>query len=185
MANKYTVDSFTTQPIDQTLGILDHPSVFPPASNYFLTLTPEPGEDIAAINFRPGTSGDPMTLSLQGVGNSLTQWPSLLEWTVNPVIAPVPIYKIVFQDSENLVNNINFTGGGTNQVYVWIYFGLPTVNAPGYSNPPGQLPVTSTVDMSYDLDIDYDTDVILQSDTLPAGSFGSNSSSGNVTGSNI
>jgi len=186
MANKYTVDSFTTQPIDQTLGILDHPSVFPPANNYFLTLTPNAGEDIAAINFRPGTAGLPMTLSLQDVGDSLTQWPSLLEWTVNPVVAPVPIYKIVFQDSENLVNNINFTGGGTNQVYVWIYFGLPTINAPGYgSSLPGQFPVTSIVDINHSLDIDYSLDPVLQSDTLPAGSFGSNTSSGNITNTNI
>ena len=185
MANKYTVNSFTTQPIDQTLGILDHPSVFPPPSNNFLTITPKAGEDIAAVNFRPGLSAEPMTLSLQGVGNSLTQWPSLLEWTVNPVLAPIPIYKIVFQDSENLINNINFTGGGTNKVYVWIYFGLPVINAPGFNNLPGQLPVTSTVDMDYSLDIDFSLDPVLQSETLPPGSFGSNSSSGNVTGSNI
>ena len=185
MANKYTVDSFTTQPIDQTLGILDHASTFPPPNNYFLTLTPNVGEDIAAVNFRPGTAALPMTLSLQGVGNSLTEWPSLLEWTVDPVVTPVPIYKIVFQDSENLVNNPNFTGGGTNQVYVWIYFGLPTVNAPGYNNLPGQLPITSIVDMDYSLDIDYSIDPVLQSETLPAGAFGSGTSSGNITNSNI
>ena len=185
MANKYTVNSITTQPIDQTLGILDHPSTFPPPSNYFLTLTPKQNEDIAAVNFRPGLSAEPMTLSLQGVGSSLTQWPSLLEWTVNPVIAPVPIYKIVFQDSENLINNVNFTGGGTNQVYVWIYFGLPTINAPGYGNLPGQLPITSTIDMSYSLDIDFSTDSILQSETLVSGAFGSTTSGGNVTNSNI
>lgn len=170
MANIYTIDTITTTNIPQSAGLLDNPAFLPPSNGYFLTITPKVGQDISAKHFKMGTNSIPMNLSLQGVGDSQTQWPSKLEWSLGTVQSPVPIYKVVLQDSENLINDPNFTGGGTNQVFVWIYFGLPAVSA--MNNIAGTIPVTSTVNMDYTLDIDHDIDYITLSDTLPTGAGG-------------
>ena len=156
MPNIYTVSSITTTPIDISAGLLDNGGAFPPGSGYFLTISPNPGQDIAANQFRIGSS--PMTMSLQGVGNSQTVWPSKIEWVMQPALLPFPVYKIVFQDSENPTNALNFTGGGTNQVYVWIYF--------GDAQTQGATPITSAVDLSNVLDIDFDPDPITRNETL-------------------
>ena len=159
MPNIYTVSSTTTSLIDVSVGLLDNGGTFPPASGYFLTIHPNPNQDIAANQFSIGSGTLPTTMSLQGVGNSQTQWPSKIEWTVDTTFAPgAPVYKYVFQDSENPTNALNFTGGGTNQVYVWIYFGDPYTQ--------GTTPITSAVDLSNVLDIDFDPDPITRNETL-------------------
>ena len=163
--NIYTVNTITTINIPQSIGLLDGPSSFPPASSNFLTITPRPGQDIAAKFFRLGSGSTPMHLSLQDSPDSHTLFPSKFEWTIDPnVSAGEPLYKIVLQDSENPTNDPNFVGGGTNQVYVWIYFGTP-------GNPVE--PIISTTNLSYDLDLDFDPDAITLSDVLPQGSIGS------------
>ena len=159
MANIYTVNSTTTSPIDVSTGLIDNPGSFPPASGYFLTIRPNPGQDIAANQFRIGSASLPTTMSLQGDINSQTVWPSKIEWVVNAAfITGVAVYKYVFQDSENPTNALNFTGGGTNKVYVWIYFGDP--------HTQGTTPITSAVDLSNVLDIDFSTDPITRNETL-------------------
>jgi hypothetical protein len=168
MPNTYTVDTLTTVEIDQVTGLLDEPNAFPPLSGYFLTITPQPGRDISARFFKMGTSTIPMSLSLQGVGDSQTQWPSKLEWAVTGTVGnSMPLYKVVFQDSENLINDVNWNGGGTNQVYVWIYFGQPGITSVG--NLPGTIPITSAVNFNWTLDIDFDIDYITLNDTLVSG----------------
>ena len=169
--NKYTINTITTIDIPQNFGLLDEPQFFPPSSNNFLTITPKPGEDIAAKFFRLGTGSIPMNLSLQGDTDSQTEFPSKFEWKVNPNAIGTPLYKIVLQDSENPTNDPNFVGGGTNQVYVWIYFGVP-----------GNVlePIVSTTDLTYNLDIDFDPDALTLSDVLPQGSIGSSTSVGTI-----
>ena len=170
--NKYTVNTITTIDIPQDFALLDNASFFPPTSNNFLTITPKPGEDIAAKFFRLGAASLPMNLSLQGVTDSQTEFPSKFEWKVDPnVMGLVPLYKIVLQDSENPTNDPNFTGGGTNQVYVWIYFGIP-------GTPPQ--PITASTNLTYNLDIDFDDDALTLSDVLPRGAVGSNTSVGTI-----
>ena len=157
MANIYTVNTLTTINIPTSTGLLDSASDFPPPSNNFLTITPNVGQDIMATGFKIGNAITPMNMSLFGVGDSQTQWPSKIEWKVqNPYTSGMPFYKIVFQDSDNLVNNVNFTAGGTNQVFVWIYFGVNET-----------VPITSQSNLDIFLDIDFSLDVITRTETLP------------------
>ena len=171
MANIYTVTQTSTANIDPSVGLLDNGATFPPGSGYFLTISPNPGNDIAANNFRVGTGTIPMELNLQGNLDSQTQWPSKMEWIYSAIDTPYSnttsgliefpgYYKVVFQDSENPANAPNFTGGGTNQVYVWIYFGKNRTT-PVVSDPSGNV-----TDFQLALDIDYDPDVITLNETL-------------------
>jgi len=161
MANIYTIDQITTTGIPQSIGLLDNPTTFPPSNGYYLTITPMPGEIIAAKFFRMGASSIPMNLNLQdATANSQTQWPSKIEWIFPAVTTLLPIYKVVLQDSDNLINDPNFQASEDNLVYIWIYFGT------GNGNLPGTVPITSTVNLDYTLDIDYDPDPLTLNDTL-------------------
>ena len=157
MANIYTVNTLTTIDIPTDIGLLDNVSSFPPSSNNFLTITPNVGQNIMAAGFKVGNAVTPMSMSLCGVGDSQTQWPSKIEWKVqNPYTSGMPFYKIVFQDSDNLVNDVNFTASSTNQVFVWIYFGVTET-----------VPITSQSNLSVFVDIDFDQDIITRTETLP------------------
>jgi|21_taG_2_1085346.scaffolds.fasta_scaffold05642_2 hypothetical protein len=188
MANIYTVSSITTSPILTTAGILDSPNGAP-ASGYNLVIEPLPGNDIVAVNFKVNevtTSGAtiPMVLSAQGASappNSQTSWPSLIEWTMDGLGSPDPstssglkefpaFYKVVLMDSDNLTNDSNFTGGGNNKVYVWIYFGHNE-----------NKPVQSITDMTIDIDIDYSLDPLTATDVGYVGVSGG----GNITNFSI
>tara|TARA_R110000765_G_scaffold141872_1_gene242907 strand:- start:140 stop:715 length:576 start_codon:yes stop_codon:yes gene_type:complete len=174
MANIYTVTQTSTANIDPSVGLLDNGATFPPGSGYFLTISPNPGQEIAANQFRIGTGTIPMEVNLQGNLDSQTQWPSKMEWIYISIDQPSPggfptssglfefpgYYKVVFQDSENPTNALNFTGGGTNQVYVWIYFGKNRTT-PVVSHPNGTI-----TDFQLLLDIDFDIDIIPRRDTL-------------------
>ena len=145
MANIYTVTQTSTTNINPSVGL-----------------------------FRIGTGTVPMEVNLQGNLDSQTQWPSKMEWIYISIDQPSPggfptssglfefpgYYKVVFQDSENPTNALNFTGGGTNQVYVWIYFGKNRTT-PVVSHPNGTI-----TDFQLPLDIDFDIDVILRNETL-------------------
>ena len=157
MANIYTVNTLTSLNIPSDTGLLDAKDTFPPQSNNFLTITPNVGQTIMASGFKIGNVGASMELSLQQVG-SQTQWPSIIEWKVKDVsIGSVPFYKIVFQDSQNIANNINFTAGNNNRVFVWIYFGTNETT-----------PITSQVDLDAFIDIDFDlNNALTRLDTLP------------------
>ena len=187
MANIYTVNSITTIPIPQSAGLLDAPYAAP-ASGYKLTIDPLPGNDIVAADFRVNevtTSGTiPMILSTQGASappNSQTSWPSLIEWTMDGLGTPDPytssglaefpaFYKVVLMDSDNPTNDPNFTGGGNNKVYVWIYFGHNE-----------NKPVQSTSDITVDIDIDFSLDPVTDADVGYTGISGG----GNITNFNI
>jgi len=170
-SNIYTVTAATTAGIDPSAGILDNGAAFPPSSGYFLTISPKVGADIAANQFRVGNSAIPMVINFQGKPDSHTQWPSKIEWihqqldvvdtnTTSGFKEFPGYYKVVFQDSENPMNAINFTGGGSNKVYVWIYFGRNRTT-PVVSDPYGNV-----TDFHLPLDIDHDADIIEQSETL-------------------
>jgi hypothetical protein len=177
--NIYTTNSITTVDIDINTGILDQPNIFPPLSNYFLTITPNVGEDIAAKFFRCGPGTIPLELAMQGDPDSHTQFPSKFEWRMpsNVINQPVAYHKIVLQDSENPTNDPNFTGGGTNQVYVWIYFGSPILTTTTALEP---FIWTQTSNHLTSVDIDYDPDPLTLNDVLQPGSVGSSTSVGTI-----
>jgi hypothetical protein len=185
MANIYTVNQITTPQIVQATGLLNLPNSFPPDSNLYLTIDPLPGEDISAAHFNVSevlSSGAtiPMLLSEQGDPNSQTQWPSRFEWTMSTLGQPAAgtqsgliefpaFYKVVLTDSENPTNASNFTGGGSNKVYVWIYFGRNETT-----------PVQSAVDITVDIDIDYTADALTLSDVTASSVPGSNLNNFNI-----
>jgi hypothetical protein len=178
--NIYTIDTVATSPIP-TSGLLVNTNSFPPSSGYKLTLTPKPGYDIQAAQFRGGgisivsplfATGSPIyELSLFGTTNSHTQWPSRFQWVMpglgdaDPTTASGQkessgIYKIVVEDSTNPTNSPNWgiAQGGGNKVYMWIYFGKNETT-----------PINSLSDIDIFLDLDYHPDPLLLNDTILSG----------------
>ena len=139
--NKYTTDIVTTNPTLITgYGLLDNTSSFPPPNAYKMILTPKQGEMIQAAHFRNikqlGQGGGTFELSLSGTTNSHTQWPSKFQLvmsglgdvdaTTSSGYKEFPgIYKIVFVDSTNPNNDVNWelVNNPNNIVHMWIYFG--------------------------------------------------------------
>ena len=181
--NIYTIDTIITNPIP-TSGLLDSTTSFPPTSGYKLTLTPKPGYDIQAAQFRGGgisivsplfAIGHPdYELSYFGTVNSHTQWPSKFQWVMPGLGDADPtttsgqkessgIYKIVVEDSTNPTNSPNWgiTQGGGNQVYMWVYFGKNEIT-----------PINSLSNIDILLDLDYHPDPLLLSDTVLSGPAG-------------
>jgi len=124
MVNTYTINTAELES-----RVLDRTSSFPPTSKYKLIITPDPGETIQAAQY----SGNGMVFSYEGDANSHTKWPSRFQWTM-PGLGESDItlsglkefptfYKIVFEDSTNPTNDINWVASKDNKVYVWIYFG--------------------------------------------------------------
>jgi len=172
--NLYTTDIVTTSPIQTASGgLLDNPSDFPPSNSYKMQLKPKPGNQIQAARFkhvkRVGIGELSFNLSLEGINNSQTKWPSRFEFT-NPGLGDIDLsttsgfkefdsfYKVVFEDSTNPTNDVNWdltNFGGSNMVYMWIYFGKnDTVGIDSLSN------------ITIDIDIDYDHDPITLSETM-------------------
>ena len=67
-----------------------------------------------------------MTVAYEGDPNSFTKSPSRFQYDDTNSLSPA-FYKVVFQDSMNLPNNPNFVADTSNEVYMWIYFGLNEV----------------------------------------------------------
>ena len=178
--NIYTIDTIITNPIP-TSGLLDSTTSFPPTSGYKLTLTPKPGYDIQAAQFRGGgisivsplfAIGHPdYELSYFGTVNSHTQWPSKFQWVMPGLGDADPtttsgqkessgIYKIVVQDSTNPTNDVNWeiVQNPGNKVFMWIYFGKNETT-----------PINSLSDIDIFLDLDYHPDPLLLSETIVSG----------------
>ena len=174
MPNEYTVAPITSQAIPtSSTGLLDNAGSFP--TTYKLVITPDPGVDILAKEFKVGLGSIPMSLSYNGDTNSHTEWPSKFQWQMTHLGQPSPagfpttsglmefpaFYKVVFQDSNNLTNdpnwilNPNTTG---NQIYVWIYFGKNETT-----------PISSLTNMNIDIDLDYHPDPLILSETILSG----------------
>ena len=174
--NKYTTDIVTTSAIPIiSSGLLDNPSFFPPSNAYKIILTPKPGEMIQASRFRNikqlGQGGGTFELSLSGTTNSHTQWPSKfqlatsglgdVDTTTSSGYKEFPgIYKIVFVDSTNLANDVNWelVSNPNNIVHMWIYFGKNEIT-----------PIDSLNNIDLLLDLDYHPDPILLSETIVSG----------------
>ena len=171
--NIYTTDIVTTG-LMPTSGFLDNTSSFPPPNAYKMILTPKPGEQIQAAQFRnvsyPNDTG--FDLSLFGATNSHTEWPSKFQLTA-PGLGDIDtntasgykefngIYKVVFTDSTNPTNDVNWdfgAVGNTNKVYMWIYFGKNETTG-----------IDSLNDITIDLDIDYHPDPFTLVETTTAG----------------
>ena len=171
--NIYTTDIVTTNPIPViSSGLLDNPSFFPPGNAYKIILTPKPGETIEAARFRNvkqlGQGGNTFELSLSGTTNSHTQWPSRfqlvasglgdVDTTTSSGRKEFPgIYKIVFVDSTNPNNDVNWelVNNPNNIVHMWIYFGKNETTG-----------IDSSSDITINLDIDYDIDGFSLNDTI-------------------
>jgi len=172
--NIYTTDIVTTAPILIVSGFLDNTSSFPPPNAYKMILTPKPGEQIQAAQFRkvsyPSDTG--FDLSLFGATNSHTEWPSRFQLTA-PGLGNIDIttasgykefngiYKVVFEDSTNPTNDVNWdfgAVGNTNKVYMWIYFGKNETTG-----------IDSLNDITIDLDIDYSPDPFTLAETTTTG----------------
>jgi len=170
--NLYTTDIVTTTPtISNSGGLLSSSSVFPPSNVYKMIFTPKPGEQIQAAHFRNVSyQNDPdFDLSLFGSTNSHTQWPSRFQLTV-PGLGSVDttttsgyrefngIYKVVFEDSTNPTNDVNWELylNPQNIVYMWIYFGKNETTA-----------VEGDLDIM--LDIDYHPDPFTLAETTTTG----------------
>ena len=174
--NKYTTDIVTTNPIPIiSFGLLDNSSSFPPGNAYKIILTPKPGEMIQAAHFRNikqlGQGGGTFELSLSGATNSPTQWPSRfqlvasglgdVDTTTSSGFKEFPgIYKIVFVDSTNPNNDVNWelVNNPNNIVHMWIYFGKNETTG-----------IDSLSDITIDLDIDYHPDPFTLTETTSAG----------------
>ena len=164
--NNYTITSITSIP-EITTSFLDNTAFFP--STYKLVITPNPGINILAREFKINNNTTPTRLSYNGETNSHTEWPSKFQWqmeslgTLDPntpsgLVEFPTFYKVVFQDSKNRNNDpawiLNQNPG--NQVFVWIYFGKNEVT-----------PVDSLVDLSVSIDIDrQEIDPLTEADTL-------------------
>lgn len=163
MANRYITNIVTTSPIQSGTALLDSESVFPPPSGYKMIITPINGWEIQAANFRfvNDVSGTPYDLSLATANNSQTSWPSRVQYTA-PGLGSIDtttssgfkefpgVYKVVFEDSTNPFNDPNWdfgAVGGSNVVYMWIYFGKNTTT-----------PVSGPNDIDVDIDIDFHAD---------------------------
>ena len=117
MAGIYNIDTIRFNP-----RILDKASSFPPKSSYRITIKPNEGEIIQASQCV--ASG--MVVAYEGDLNSLTKSPSRFQYDdINSLSSA--FYKVVFQDSMNLPNNPNFIADTSNEVYMWVYFGLNEV----------------------------------------------------------
>ena len=175
----YTINLITSR-VELATNLLDDTVSFPSA--YKLVITPNPGVNLLAREFKIGTKNFPMRLSYNGDVNSHTEWPSKFQWVMDDLgntdtsnisgLAEFPtFYKIVFQDSNNLTNDSNWilnpdTDG--NQIYVWIYFGKneTTCIDPLQQGPPNP---------KIDLDINRQKDSPLtEADTLDPITSGSN-----------
>tara|TARA_R110001583_G_scaffold41921_3_gene133371 strand:- start:2281 stop:2853 length:573 start_codon:yes stop_codon:yes gene_type:complete len=174
--NLYTTDVVTTNPTPiNSYGLLDNTSSFPPPNAYKMILTPKPGEIIQAAQFRDikqlGQGGGIFELSLNGTPNSHTQWPSKIQLvmsglgdvdiTTSSGHKEFPgIYKIVFVDSTNPTNDVNWelVSNPNNIVHMWIYFGKNETTG-----------IDSLNDIIIDLDIDYHTDPFTLLETTTAG----------------
>jgi len=174
--NLYTTDVVTTSPTPiNSYGLLDNTSSFPPPSAYKMILTPKPGEMIQAAQFRDveqlGQGGGVFELSLYGTANSHTQWPSKIQLAMSglgdvDVTTPSQykefpgIYKIVFVDSTNPTNDVNWelVSNPNNIVYMWIYFGKNETTG-----------IDSLNDINIDLDIDYHPDPFTLAQTTASG----------------
>ena len=174
MANIYITDVVTTSPTLTSYGLLDSTSSFPPPSAYKMIFTPKPGEQIQAAQFKKVSyPNDPdFDLSLFGATNSHTEWPSRFQLTA-PGLGDIDtttasgykefdgIYKVVFVDSTNPNNDVNWdfgAVGNTNKVYMWIYFGKNET-----------ISINSLSDITIDLDIDYHPDPFTLLETTTAG----------------
>ena len=122
MAGIYNIDTTGFNP-----RILDNASSFPPKSSYRITIQPGEGKVIQASQ----CVAVGMTVAYEGDLNSLTRPPSKFQYDDTSSLSPA-FYKVVFQDSMNLPNNPNFIADSSNEVYMWVYFGLsekiPTTN---------------------------------------------------------
>lgn len=115
MAGIYNIDTIRLNP-----RVLDRASLFRPKSNYRLTIEPNEGEIIQASQY----TANGMVLNLEGVGtNNHTSFPSRFQHTINDGVQSRGFYKVVFEDSENSFNELNFVPDEQNKVFIWIYFG--------------------------------------------------------------
>ena len=139
-----------------------------------MIFTPKPGEQIQASQFKKVSypNDQNFDLSLFGATNSHTQWLSRFQLTA-PGLGDVDtttasgykefngIYKVVFVDSTNPTNDVNWdfgAVGNTNKVYMWIYFGKNETTG-----------IDSLNDITIDLDIDYHPDPFTLVETTTAG----------------
>ena len=165
MANRYITNIVTTSPMQSGTSLLDDGSIFPPLSGHKMIITPINGWEIRATNFRfvNDVNGHPFDLSLATANNSQTGWPSRVQYTA-PGLGSIDtttssgfkefpgVYKVVFEDSTNPLNDPNWdfgAVGGSNIVYMWIYFGKNTTT-----------PVSGPNDVDIDLDIDFHGDTL-------------------------
>ena len=181
--NQYTITPITTNSIGTNVGFLDAPDVFPPLNGFKLTVVPDPGVDILAREFKIGNANNPiMVLNRTGAVNSHTEWPSRFEWvpttlnqssttTVSGFVEFDGIYKVVIEDSDNTINDPNWTpSGATNLVFIHVYMGKNQTT-----------PIQSLVDLIVKLDIDrQDDDPLTQLDTQSARTPGSATGTGVV-----
>ena len=155
----------TTPTISSQVGLRDDGSVFPPPHK--ITVTPNYNTDISAVLIKLGddlgVNTQTMILNYAGEYDSHTQWPSRIEYVMEGLDDLDPntpsglreypaFYKVVIEDSLNPNNNPAFTGGGLNEVYVWIYFGKNR-QVPVIADPAG-VPINFLVEVDVEaLDI--------------------------------
>ena len=110
-------------------------------------------------------------LSLFGATNSHTQWPSRFQLTA-PGLGDIDtttvsgykeflgVYKVVFVDSTNPTNSVNWdlVNNPNNIVYMWIYFGKNETTG-----------MDSLSNVTIDLDIDYHPDPFTLAETTGSG----------------
>tara|TARA_R110002012_G_scaffold238553_3_gene412336 strand:- start:499 stop:1065 length:567 start_codon:yes stop_codon:yes gene_type:complete len=168
MADAYDVTEVTTNNfLVGGNGILDAPNVFPPDNLYKLLISPRPGYDLSANEFKIGLSNVPaMKLARDNAPNSQTKWPSRFEWRMEDLNQPAStpsgvmefdgIYKVVIEDSTNPNNLPSWSNPGVgNFINVWIYFGENETT-----------PADSLNNLIIDLDIDRQvSDPLTQADT--------------------